>query len=371
MRILVTGGAGFIGSFLTEALIKDGHSIRILDNLEKQVHHGKKPDYLPKEAEFIEADIRDRSSWEKALNDIEVVMHCASAVGVGQSQYEIAKYTAVNALGTANMLDVLANEKNSVKHILVPTSMTAYGEGIYRCRQHGECRPRMRHEKHLMDLCFEPICPECPKTLEPFPTPEDELREPASVYAITKNIQEELILSFGHTYGVKTTVFRLFNVYGPRQSLSNPYTGVTAIFLSRLKNSEAPVIYEDGLQSRDFISVHDVVRAFQMALKSDQVDGEVFNIGSGKPVSILQIAKTLSDVTGINIEPEITGRSRKNDIRHCFADIAKAKEILGWEPTISFEQGIKELVEWSANEKAEDHFKEAEAILQAKNVQQQ
>ncbi len=371
MRILVTGGAGFIGSFLTEALLKEGHSVRILDNLEEQVHHGKKPDYLPKEAEFIHGDIRERAVWQKALAGMDAVMHCASAVGVGQSQYEIAKYTDVNATGTANLLDVLANEKHTVKHILVPTSMTAYGEGLYRCRQHGNCRPGMRHEKHMAAMCFEPMCPQCPKTVEPFPTPEDSLRFPASVYAITKNVQEELILSFGRTYGVKTTVFRLFNVFGPRQSLSNPYTGVTAIFLSRLKNNEAPVIYEDGLQTRDFISVHDVVRAFVLALKEPKADGEVFNIGSGKPTTILEIAKTLSKLTGIQIEPQVTGQFRKNDIRHCFADAAKAKKLLGWEPTITFEQGMKELVEWGAKEKAEDHFKEAEALMKARNLQKQ
>lgn len=371
MRILISGGAGFIGSFLTEAFIKGEHAVRILDNLEQQVHHGKKPVYLPKEAEFIQADIRDREAWQKAIKDVDAVIHCASAVGVGQSQYEISKYTDVNAVGTANLLDVLANEKHTVKKILVPTSMTAYGEGLYRCRQHGNCRPGMRKEKHMMAQCFEPLCPQCPKTVEPFPTPEDALRFPASVYAITKNMQEDLVLSFGRTYGVPTTVFRLFNVFGPRQSLSNPYTGVTAIFLSRLKNNEAPVIYEDGLQTRDFISVHDVVRAFQLGLSSTAANDEVFNIGSGKPTTILGIAKTLSELTGIHIEPQVTGQFRKNDIRHCFADNVKAKKLLGWEPTISFEQGMKELVEWSANEKAEDHFKEAEAMMKSKNLQKQ
>ena len=371
MRVLVTGGAGFIGSFLVEALLKDGNDMRILDNLEEQVHHGKKPEYLPKDAEFMMGDVRNREDWQKALVGIDVVAHCASAVGVGQSQYEIAKYTDVNAVGMANLLDVLANEKHTVKHVLVPTSMTAYGEGLYRCRQHGNCRPGMRHEKHMQAHCWEPICPLCPKTVEPFPTPEDALRFPASVYAITKNIQEELLLSFGRTYGIKTTAFRLFNVFGPRQSLSNPYTGVTAIFLSRLKNGEAPVIYEDGGQTRDFISVHDVVRAFQLGIKHEEANGEAFNIGSGKPTTIVQIAKTLSSLTNIHIEPQITGQFRKNDIRHCFADNSKAKKILSWAPTITFEQGMKELVEWSAKEKAEDHFKEAEALMKSKNLQKQ
>lgn len=368
MRILVSGGAGFIGSFLTEALIKEGHDVRMLDNLEEQVHHGKKPAYLPKAAEFMEGDIRDRATWQKALKNIDAVIHCASAVGVGQSQYEIGKYTDVNAVGTANLLDVLANEKHAVKQILVPTSMTAYGEGVYACAKHGDVRPGIRPVAQLEQKRWEPVCPQCGTELKARPTPENALKFPASVYAITKNVQEELIFSFGRTYGIKTAALRLFNVYGPRQSLSNPYTGVTAIFLSRLKNGEQPVVYEDGLQTRDFISVHDVVRAFAMALKTEKVDGHVFNIGSGTPTTIVDIATTLAKLTGIDIEPKVTGEFRKNDIRHCFADNRLAAEILGWKPTVSFEQGMKELVDWGKNEKAEDNFKQAEKILISKKI---
>jgi dTDP-L-rhamnose 4-epimerase len=370
MRVLISGGAGFIGSFLAEALLQEGHAVRIVDNLEEQVHHGKKPAYLPKEAEFTEADIRDRDVWMKALSGIDAVIHCASAVGVGQSQYEIGKYTDVNAVGTANLLDVLANSKHTVKQILLPTSMTAYGEGVYECKTHGIVRPGIRPEAQLQRKEWEPQCPECRKPLKTLPTPEDALKFPASVYAITKNVQEELVFSFGRTYGVKTAALRLFNVYGPRQSLSNPYTGVTAIFLSRLKNKQQPVIYEDGLQTRDFISVHDVVQAFLLALKADAADGKAFNIGSGVPTTIVDIAKTLSTLTGIAIEPKVTGEFRKNDIRHCFADTAHAEKVLGWKPKVSFGQGMKELVEWGEGEKAEDRFKEAEQDLISRNITQ-
>jgi dTDP-L-rhamnose 4-epimerase len=211
MKILVTGGAGFIGSFLTEALLKEGHTVRILDNLEEQVHHGKKPSYIPKEVEFIEGDVRSRETWQKALKDIDAVVHCASAVGVGQSQYEISKYTDVNVMGTAHLLDILANEKHNVKKVLLPTSMTAYGEGVYECKTHGHVRPGVRPVEQLEKKQWEPLCPHCKKELKALPTPEDALKFPASVYAITKNVQEELLFSIGRTYGIQTMAFRLFN----------------------------------------------------------------------------------------------------------------------------------------------------------------
>ncbi len=367
-RVLVTGGAGFIGSFLVDALIGKGDAVRILDNLEGQVHQGKKPSYLHTEAEFIQGDVRDRDTLRKAVTDMDAVVHCAAAVGVAQSQYEIQRYTTVNAVGMANLLDVLVNEKHRVTHVLLPASMTAYGEGNYECKAHGTVRPGLRSVKQLEKKEWELRCPACSATVHPIPTPETSLLFPASVYAITKNMQEELLLSVGRTYGFRVTAFRLFNVYGPRQSLSNPYTGVTAIFLSRLRNHEPPVIYEDGLQTRDFVSVHDVVRAFLLALENKQAHGKVFNIGSGTPVTIRAIAETAGALAGIAIPAKITGEFRKNDIRHCFADTQLALDVLDWKPEVSFAEGMGELVAWSAHERAVDRFEEAASILASKKL---
>jgi dTDP-L-rhamnose 4-epimerase len=369
MRILVTGGAGFIGSFLTDALVELGHVVRILDNLEPQVHQGKKPDYLHPEAEFMEGDVRDRAMVEKALHGVEALIHCASAVGVGQAQYEIKRYSDVNVGGTANLLDVIVNSRLPVRSILLPSSMTGYGEGMYLCARHGAVRPGLRSTEQLERKDFALHCPQCGDVVIPVPTPETADRQSAGMYALTKNMQEEMILSTCRTYGIKATALRLFNVYGPRQSLSNPYTGVSAIFLSRLKNGKSPVIYEDGKQSRDFVSVHDVVSAFLLALDSDTADGQVCNIGSGTPTSISELASMLSRITGMNIPLSLPGTYRKNDVCHCFADTRKARSLLGWETTVSLEQGLRELIDWSGKQEAVDRFEEAERILRSKTLQ--
>ncbi len=359
MHILVTGGAGFIGSFLVDALIERGETVRILDNLDPQVHPKGNPSYLNASAEFIEGDVRDLATVQKALQGIDTVFHCASAVGVAQSQYEIKRYTDVNVGGTANLLQAIIEKGSTVKKILLPTSMTSYGEGCYACSTHGIVRPGLRGEEQLQKHDWQLHCPVCDAELKPVPTPESAERSSGTIYALSKNMQEDMVMNIARTYGIAATALRLFNVYGPRQSLSNPYTGVTAIFLSRLKNNQQPVVYEDGLQSRDFISVHDVVRAFLLALDSDNAASEVCNIGSGSMTSIAAIARTLAEVTGSTLEPKITGEFRKNDVRHCFADITKAKTLLGWEPQVSFEAGMRELAAWSEHETAEDHFEAA------------
>lgn len=359
MHILVTGGAGFIGSFLVDALVERGETVRILDNLDPQVHQKGKPLYLNASAEFFEGDVRDLATVQRALEGVDVVFHCASAVGVAQSQYEIKRYVDTNVGGTANLLQALTAPGASVKKILLPTSMTSYGEGCYACDAHGIVQPGLRGEQQLRTHDWRLHCPVCDAALEPVPTPESASRTSGTIYALTKNMQEDMVMNIARTYGISATALRLFNVYGPRQSLSNPYTGVTAIFLSRLKNKQPPVVYEDGLQSRDFISVHDVVRAFLLALDSDKAMGAVCNIGSGSMTSIAQIARTLAHITGSTLEPKIAGEFRKNDVRHCFADITKAKTLLGWQPEISFEDGMRELAEWSEHETAEDHFEAA------------
>ena len=367
-RVLVTGGAGFIGSFLTDALIERGHAVRILDTLEEQVHSGNPPSYLNPAAEFIRGDVRDSAAMENALKNIDVIIHCAAAVGVGQSQYEIKRYVDVNAGGTATLLDVIVNRKLPIRKILLPTSMTVYGEGRYLCPEHGKIRPHQRSFEALKENAWDMRCPICNVVVEPVPTPEDALQNPATVYALTKLWQETLLLNAGATHSIPVVAFRLFNVYGPRQSLKNPYTGVTAIFLSRLKNGQPPVIYEDGLQTRDFVSVHDVVRAFLLAMDRGEADGRVLNIGSGSGTSILSIAETLRMLTGSSIAPRVGG-CRMNDIRHCTADTTKVKQLLGWQPQVSFEDGMEELVAWSREEEATDAFAAAEEILKSHHLQ--
>jgi dTDP-L-rhamnose 4-epimerase len=362
-HVLVTGGAGFIGSFLVDRLIEKGESVRILDNLEEQVHHGETPTYLNTEAEFVRGDVQERGAMEKALEGIDTVIHTAAAVGVAQSQYEIKRYTDVNIGGTASLLDCIVNGKTKVHTILLPSSMTCYGEGVYTCPTHGEVRPGLRPTPQLEKGDFAVHCPECDTPVSPAPTPEDAELHGSSIYATTKHTQEELLFGIGRTYDIKVAALRLFNVYGPRQSLSNPYTGVAAIFLSRLKNGQPPVIYEDGKQSRDFISVHDVAQAFLRALESNTANGEVFNIGSGNMATVLEVAQTLKSLLGSDMEPEVGGTWRKGDVCHCTADISKAKRLLGWEPKVSFEDGMCELVEWSANEKADDAFAQAQEEL--------
>lgn len=365
-RILITGGAGFIGSFLAEACVARGEQVRIFDNLEEQVHHGKIPNYLHKDAEFIHGDVRDQEALQKALEGIDIVFHLAAAVGVAQSQYEIKRYTDVNIGGTANLLDCIVNRKGPRPNILLPSSMTCYGEGLYTCHEHGNIRPGLRSLEQMEHQDWAPHCSHCKSVLEPIPTGEDAELHAGSIYALTKKVQEEMLHRVSRTYGIPFTILRLFNVYGPRQSLSNPYTGVTAIFLSRLKNRKPPVIYEDGKQSRDFVSVHDVVRAFLLAMENTEAEGHTLNIGSGKGTSILDVAKTLGTLLHVVIDPMITGEWRKNDIRHCIANALKAHEILRWEPQVSFDEGMKELVAWSEREGAvEDRFDEAETMLRA------
>jgi len=368
-KILVTGGAGFIGSFLVDELVKQGNEVRILDSLDPQVHpNSRPPEYLNRRAEFIKGDVRDRDTVKKAIQDIEVVFHEAAAVGVGQSMYQIEHYVDVNTRGTAVLLDVLVNEKNSVKKFLVAASMSSYGEGAYECKNCGLVEPELRTEGQLKKKVFELMCPKCNSFLEPIPTPETKTQKSNSIYAITKKDQEEMVLQIGRTYGIPAVALRYFNVFGPRQSLSNPYTGVAAIFMSRAINNNPPVIYEDGLQTRDFVSVHDIVKANLLAMNSNSANYETFNVGSGSPITIKDIAETVIRLQGKKFKPEITGKFRKGDVRHCYADISKIKNKLEFRPSISFEEGMKEIIEWSKKTKAEDKFEEAAEELKEKGL---
>lgn len=376
-NILVTGGAGFIGSFIVDALVKRGHRVRIFDNLDPQVHpQGLMPDYVNPEAEFIPGDVRDYDSLKRSIVcseqsesiGVEIIFHMAGAVGVGQSQYEIKKYIDVNTGGTANLLDILVNHPNKVAKLIVAASMSSYGEGYYQCPDCGRIRPGLRPETQLEKGDWNVYCPNCNNMAEPIPIDEEAKLNCNSIYALSKMDQENICILMGKTYKIPTVALRFFNVYGPRQSLSNPYTGVTAIFMSRIKNDKPPIIYEDGLQSRDFISIHDIVEANLMAMEKEEANYEVFNVGTGQPLIISEIAQKLAILYGKDIEPVITNKFRKGDVRHCYADITKIKERLHWEPKVSFEEGMKELIEWAYGAEAIDKLDHAIEELKEKRL---
>jgi dTDP-L-rhamnose 4-epimerase len=354
-KILVTGGAGFIGSHLVDGLIDRGYQVRVLDSLYRQIHPtGKLPAYFNKKAEFMKGDVTKRADLVKALDGVDAVYHLASAVGVGQSMYEIEHYVKVNSLGTALLLDILAGKNHKVKKLIVAASMSSYGEGTYRCKKCGLVRPPLRSNEQLKKLDFNVYCPDCHNLVIPVPTNEDAKQNSNSIYAIGKKEQEEMVLVVGQAYDIPAVALRYFNVYGPRQSLSNPYNGVAAIFMSRVKNNKPPIINEDGLQTRDFIHVSDVTAANIMALESEKADYKVFNIGSGKPITIKEVAQTIIDLYKSSVEPKITYKVRKLDVRHCYADISLITKILGWQPKVDFRDGIGELIAWSRKEKAVD-----------------
>lgn len=369
MNILVTGGAGFIGSHIADELIRRGHRVRILDNLDPQVHpDGAPPAYLNPEAEFVHGDVRDYDTLRHALAGIEAVYHEAAAVGMGQSQYMIKHYTDVNVGGTANLLDILVNTKHSVRKLIVAASQSSYGEGMCESPKLGPVKPPFRPEAQLAEGRWEHECPDTGEPMKPIPTPETCPLNCQAIYALNKRDQEEMVLGIGRAYGIPSVALRYFNVYGPRQSLSNPYTGVLAIFMSRLANGKPPVIYEDGLQSRDFISVRDIVQANMLALENENADYKVFNVGSGTAVTILGAARQLAEIYGVDIEPEITGKYRKGDTRHCYADLDLIRGALGYEPKVGFRDGLEELTEWSRTAKAEDKFDEAAGELSRRGL---
>jgi dTDP-L-rhamnose 4-epimerase len=350
-KVLVTGGAGFIGSHTLDSLLERGYHVIILDNLEPQVHGeaNKLPEYISKNVVFIRGDIRDHELLEKCIKEVDAVIHLASMVGVGQSMYEIARYIDVNTKGTAILLDVLVNKSNNVKKLIVASSMSLYGEGKYYCEKCSRLvYPGLRSEKMLKKRQWEHKCPTCKSTLIPLPTDEEKPPASTSIYAMTKRHQEEMCILIGKTYGIPVVALRYFNVYGSRQALSNPYTGCTAIFLSRILHDKPPYIFEDGIQKRDFVHVKDVARANVDALEYTKADFNIINIGTGKPLSIKELAETLIELLGKPyLKPYISQQYRKGDIRHCYADIKKAKELLNYNPTIELRNGLTELINWA------------------------
>ncbi len=321
--------------------------MRALDNLTPQVHEGAaRPEYLAADVELQVGDVRDADAVRRALDGVDAVVHLAARVGVGQSMYEIAEYTSVNSLATAVLLEALA--ASPVRKLLVASSMSVYGEGLYRASDGRAVEPPERTREQLERRQWEL------PGLEPAPTPETKRVGLSSIYALTKYDQERACLVCSAAYGIPAVALRLFNTYGTRQALSNPYTGVLAIFASRLLNDRAPRIFEDGLQRRDFVAVRDVARAFRLALEHDGADGAALNIGSGRSVTVREIGEQLGATIGKQIEPEVTGEYRVGDIRHCYADITLARETLGYEPEIELAQGLAELAVWLEGRVADD-----------------
>jgi len=367
-RILITGGAGFIGSHLTDELLAQGYQIRILDSLSEQVHGPKqqRPEYLDSDVELVVGDVRDRDAVRRSLKGVDAVYHFAAMVGVGQSMYEVAKYTSVNNEGTAVLLEALIEKP--VERLVVASSMSLYGEGLYRTPI-GDFVPG--HERTLEELKARDweLHDAEGGVLTPVPTPENKSPALASIYALSKYDQERMCLIIGRAYQIPTVALRFFNVYGTRQALSNPYTGVMAIFASRLLNNNPPMIFEDGLQKRDFVSVHDVARGCRLALETPAAAGQVFNIGSGQHYTISDLAQRISSVMGKeHIEAEITGKYRIGDVRHCFADISHARSVIGYEPQVSLDNGLNELVTWLEGQVAEDRVAQASAELSARGL---
>ncbi len=365
-QILITGGAGFVGSHLADGLLLAGHRVRVLDDLTPQVHRNGPPDYLSPQVDLVVGDVRDPNRLRDVLAGVDVIFHFAATVGVGQSMYEISRYMSVNTQGTAELLQAILDSKQTLQKLIVASSMSIYGEGRYICSKCGrDASPPVRPVSQLKAGQWELHCSFCNGALKPTPTGEDKPSEINSVYALSKRDQEELCLIYGRTYGIPVTALRFFNIYGTRQSLSNPYTGVAAIFAARLINGQAPLVFEDGEQMRDFVSIHDIVRANLLAMERPESDGQVINVGCGKPITIRRVAEILASSLGQTMEPVITQKYRAGDIRHCFADLTKARALLGYEPQVTHEEGFRELAVWLSQQEAED---KAETMLRELNA---
>ncbi len=366
-KVFVTGGAGFIGSHLVDRLVKDGRDVVVLDNFDPQVHQGKRPDYLNKNARYVEGDVRDEKALKESLGGVDTIFHFAAKVGVGQSMYEIKEYVDANTLGTAILWEHIINRRLDIKKFVVASSMSIYGEGAYNCAKCGSVSPHLRSDGQLRNKEWDPFCPHCSSKLTSLFTKEDKKLLSTSVYATTKKDQEELSINLGVSYKIPTVALRFFNVYGPRQALSNPYTGACAIFSSRIKNDKSPLIYEDGLQTRDFIDVMDIVEASLLAMNKKEADYGCFNVGTGKAINIKEVAETLIALYGKNMALEITYQCRVGDIRHCYANIEKIKKI-GFKPKINLKDGLKTLVEWGKSKEAVDKTKQANLELEKRHL---
>jgi len=368
-KILITGGAGFIGSHLVDFLLKDSkYDITVIDCLDEQVH-GKintPPDYLNTNIRFIKESVNNYEKFEELVKQNDVIFHLAAKVGVGQSMYQISDYVENNILGIANLFNILVNSDHNVKKVVIASSNTVYGEGKSSCAKCGIVIPKLRNINQLKNKDWELNCPICGDKLESFLTDEKTRYNPSSIYALSKQVQEEMSLMIGKTFGIDIAILRFFLVYGTRQALSNPYTGVFAIFCSRLLNGKHPIVFEDGLQSRDFVNVKDVCQALLLAMKSNAANGEIFNVGSGIPLTIKSIAEIMTEEINPKLKPIYNQQYRVGDIRHSVADISKIKSKLGYIPKISFNQGIEEYINWIKTQENKIEDKTESALLELK-----
>jgi len=367
MRTLVTGGAGFIGSHVARELVKRGDEVVVLDSLEDQVHNGAPVD-LPDSVELIVGDVGNAELADKALAGVDRVVHLAAAVGVGQSMYEIARYTELNTMATARFLERVVAARPLPCRFVVASSMSIYGEGEYECPTHGRQAPPPRPEEQLLAREWELFCPVCSERLAPVATAETKPLLPTSIYAINKRDHEEMSLVTGAAYGIPTVALRFFNVYGEGQALSNPYTGVAAIFASRLLNGNEPLVFEDGRQSRDFTHVSDIVAGVIAALESKTAPGNAINLGTGRSTSVARVAEVLGEGICADVDAVFNERYRAGDIRHCYADISRAEELLNYRPKVTFEDGMAGLIEWLRDQQAVDHVDAATSELAARGL---
>ena len=372
-NILITGGAGFIGSNLTEKLVSKGYSITILDNLSKQIHGKDQKSELYNSIKeistFILGDVCNEEDWKKALKGQDAVIHLAAETGTGQSMYEISRYNDVNILGTSHLLDFLANNKNSVKKLIIASSRSIYGEGKYKCENHGVVYPNERVVSNMMKGKFGLFCDVCGGELDLMPTDENSKIHPSSIYGITKQHQEQMILLMGKSLGIPAVALRYQNVYGPGQSLSNPYTGILSIFSTRMLNGNDIDIYEDGEESRDFVFIDDVVEATILALEKEEANHQIFNVGSGEATSVTQVANSLKKLYDSNVNISIGGSFRLGDIRHNYADLNKIKNLLGFTAKFDFQTGISRFVDWvKTQEVKEDKYEQSLNELKNKGL---
>jgi dTDP-L-rhamnose 4-epimerase len=377
-HVLVTGGAGFVGSHIVDELVARGHTVRVLDTLDPQVHGagapepGFRPEYLNPDAELVDGNCGDRAVIDRALEGIDVVFHEAAVVGVGQSMYEIDRYVSGNTQSTAVLLQAIVDrlDRAALERLIVASSMSIYGEGQYRLPDGSVYAPPMRSDAQLSEKQWDMRSPSG-AVAEPEPTSEEKPLQATSVYALSKRDQEDYCLLIGGVYGIPTVALRYFNIYGPRQALSNPYTGVAAIFGSCILNGDAPIVYEDGLQSRDFVHVSDIVQANMLALEAEPaaIEGQAFNVGTGRPTNLIELLEFLQkalDASGI--EPIVPGQFRTGDIRHCYADISRISEALGYNPAVELDAGLTELAAWMRTQSAQNLTRRAAAELERKGL---
>lgn len=368
-NVLITGGAGFIGSNLSRKLLEKGYHVTVLDSLSPQIH-GNGFQYRPlKNVTFIKGDVRNKKDWEEALKDVQIIVHLAAETGTGQSMYEVHRYVDNNVSGTAIMLDYLVNEPHSIERVVVASSRAIYGEGKYNCDVHGVIYPESRKEQDMSSGHFEPLCPLCNKSLRVLPTDEESKIHPASIYGITKLNQEQMVLNVCQSIDIPAVAFRYQNVYGPGQSLKNPYTGILSIFSTQIRNGKNLNIFEDGLESRDFVYINDVVKATMLGIESQFYGQEVFNVGSGYATTVIEVAERLRALYQADIAINVTGNFRIGDIRHNIADLTKIKARLGFEPDYSFGDGINEFVRWVLDQEVSiDHYEESITQMKTKGL---